>query len=253
MRVLVAILSLLWLFLLPATLAIAVIVGLAAVTGGWAWYVWLLLTPALYVFWLILFLIFCAPMIRRIGRRFPKPRRATAGSKESKGLMTVSACSLRMHLILSLPMVPAMLHSVWGRKLVMLAYSPSIHIGKATQIGGRLTDPDLTEVGDYVIVGTGTTIAGHMWMTTPSGKREYFTAPVKIGNHAIVGGACGVMMGCTIGDYSVIQPLSYLAPHTQVPPGEIWGGNPACFQAKRKGSPNPSANSTTTPTSSVLE
>src|SRR5262249_38521468 len=83
------------------------------------------------------------------------------------------------------------------------------------------------------IIGIGAGISAHLWMTSPSGKRIYITAPVKIGKRVFVGGGALVMLGCTIGEDAVVQPCSYLPPHTEVPPGEIWGGNPASFQRKR--------------------
>jgi len=117
----------------------------------------------------------------------------------------------------------------------MRSYSPSFHIGKKAIVMGRLTDPDLTTIGEYATVGLDATITAHLWLILPSGKREYLTAPVKIGKHSLIGGGAGVMPGCTIGEYAIIQPGSLVQPYTAVPAGEIWGGNPASFQAKRNG------------------
>src|SRR5262245_58936474 len=127
-----------------------------------------------------------------MGRRHPKPRLATVPGKD-RGLITVTACSMRLHLIMSLPLVPIVQQTSWGRKLVLESYSPSVHIGKGAQIGGRLSDPDSTIIGDFAIVGWGATISCHLWMTSPTtGRREYITAPVKVGQYAMVGSGAGV-------------------------------------------------------------
>jgi hypothetical protein len=221
----------LWLWFLPATLAAAVVVLLAAIPGGrWPWFVWVLLSPWLYVCWLFSFLLFCAAGMGRMGKRHPKPRRVVAGDR---GLVTVIACTYRMRLIGSLPLAELLQRLPFTRALVMRGYSPSVHIGKGAQIAGHLWDPDLTEVGDFAVLGVGVTVAAHLLMILPSGKHAYITAPVKIGKHAMVGTGTTVTAGCVIGDYAVILPHSFLAPHTKVPAGEIWGGSPASFQRGR--------------------
>jgi carbonic anhydrase/acetyltransferase-like protein (isoleucine patch superfamily) len=225
--------SILWLWALPATLATAAVLLLVLITGGnWPWFVWLLASPMLYVIWVVGFLFFAGRMMRRMGGRHPKPRRAVIPS-EDRGLRTVRVCSLRLHLVKSLPLVPAIQLLPWGRTLVMKAYAPSVHVGTDVQIAGTLTDPDLTVVEDSVFIGRDSVIAAHTWGTSPSGKPVYVTSPVKIGKGAMIGAGCAVPLGCTIGEYAVIQTGSFLLPHTQIPPYEVWGGNPATFQRKR--------------------
>jgi acetyltransferase-like isoleucine patch superfamily enzyme len=220
----------LWLWILPATFAAGVIAAFAAITGPWPWYVWIILSPTLYLVWLILFLYFCAPFVRRMGRRHPKPRLATGTDRK---LATVLLCTLRLRLVTNLPLVPVLEHSGWGRKLVFRSYSPSVNIGKGVGIAGRLTDPDLTTVEDFVTIGKGAVISAHVFMHTQSGRRVYVSAPVKICRHAFVGGGAVVTPGCIIGENAVIMPFSVLKPHTIIPAEEIWGGSPACFQKKR--------------------
>ena len=214
---------------------VALLVYLLQFAGNWPWFVWVILSPVLYSVWLISFLFFCAPTIRRMGTRFPKPRRITleAGGTQIN-LRTVVACSLRMRLILSLPLVGLLQQSTWGRNLVMLGYSPAIHFGQGVQLGGIITDPELTEIGDHAVVGLGSIIVAHMWTNLPNRTRGYTTAPVKIGARATIGASTFIICGCTIGDDAVIEPLSYLEPHTTVPPGEVWGGRPAVFIRKRR-------------------
>jgi carbonic anhydrase/acetyltransferase-like protein (isoleucine patch superfamily) len=108
-----------------------------------------------------------------------------------------------------------------------------LHIGQEAQIFGTLADPDLTEVGDRAVVGAGALIAAHTWTALPNGRRVYVTAPIKIGARANVGAGTLVTYGCVIGDDTLIEPMSYLPPFTEVPAGEVWGGRPAAFQQKR--------------------
>ena len=199
----------LWLWFVPATLSAGVVVLLAAIPGGrWPWFVWVLLSPWLYFCWLISFLLFCAASIRRMGKRHPKPCRVVGGER---GSVTVVACTYRMHLIRSLPLVGLMEHLPWVRTLVMSGYSPSVHIGKGAQIAGRLWDPDLTEVGDFALLGEGVTVSAHIMMVLPNGKHAYILAPVKVGNYATVGAGSTVTAGCVIGEYAVVLPHSIFA------------------------------------------
>jgi hypothetical protein len=230
-KLIILVLVTLWLWVLPATLAAGIIATVVALTGGWPWYIWLILSPLLYLAWLLLFLYFCAPVVRRMGRWNPKPRLVT--DRRARGLRTVIMCTLRLRLVHSLPLVPVLEQFAWGRRLVFQSYSPSVHIGKGVEMAGRLTDPDLTTIEDHVTIGQGATISAHLWMTSRTGKRMYVSAPVKIGKRAFLGGGSAIGLGCTIGEDAVILPFSVLSPHTVVPAGEIWGGNPACFQGKR--------------------
>jgi hypothetical protein len=237
MKYLVGALSAIWLWVLPATIAMAVLAALLAVlnlTGRWPWFVWLLLLPTLYAVWLVLFLLFCVPMMRRLGTRFPKPSKATIpGPGAERQLRAVVASSLRMRVITSLPLVAVLQQSGWGRNLVMRGYAPAVHMGKGVQMAGQLMDPDLTEVGDFALIGAGAMIAAHLWTILPTGKRLYFTSRVKIGARATVGGGSIVSCGCTIGEDAVIEPQSYLAPFTEIPASEIWGGRPAVYVRTR--------------------
>jgi hypothetical protein len=236
MLILIAISSTIWAWGVPATLAagvVALFVELINLLGGAPWYVWLLLSPSLYILWLISFLFFSGKMMRGMGRRFPKPRSAIIPGTPFGKLRTVFFGMLRKGVIESLPLVPLLEDGYWGRDLVIRAYSPSLHIGNGAQVAAKLTDPDLIEVGELAILGGGATIGAHYWYNLPNGKRVLVTAPVKIGARAMVGGYCVVSMGCQIGEDAIIQPHSYLPPHTKVPAGEIWGGRPAVFIQKR--------------------
>jgi acetyltransferase-like isoleucine patch superfamily enzyme len=226
----------LWVWLVPAVLAAgvtALLVALLQLIGSAPWYVWVLLSPALYLFWLICFLFFCAKTIGGMGRKNPKPRYAVLPGAPRGKMSTVIASALRLVVVKSLPLVRLLETSGWGRRLAILSYSPSLHIGKGVQINGILEDPDLTELGEQVVLGAGVAIGAHFWNNLRSGKRVYVTAPVKIGARATIGAYSLVSLGCQIGEDAIIEPHSYLLPHTEVPAGEIWGGRPAVFLKKR--------------------
>jgi acetyltransferase-like isoleucine patch superfamily enzyme len=225
-----------WVWVVPATLStgcLAALVALVNLAGGFPWYVWLLLSPSLYLVWLIGFLFLCAKTIAPMGRRYPKPRYATLPGATPGRLRFVIASSMRMGVIYSLPLVPLLEVAKWGRRLVLLGYSYPIRFGGSVHGSGKLEDPDITEIGERVVMGAGVAIAAHFWNNLPSGKRVFVTAPVKIGDRATLGAYSLVTLGCQIGEDAIIEPHSYLLPHTEVPAGEIWGGRPAVFLKKR--------------------
>jgi hypothetical protein len=226
-----------WVWAVPATLSlgvIAIFVVLVNLVGGFPWYVWLLLCPSLYLVWLVIFLLFCAKMIAPMGRRHPKPPFATLPGAAPGKFLFVMASTMRSGIIFSLPLIPLLEVAPWGRKLIMMAYSPSTQFGGKVLGSGKVEDPDLTELGDRVVLGAGVAIAAHFWTNLPNGKTFYVTAPVKIGARATIGAYSLVTMGCQIGEDAIIQPHSYLEPHTKVPAGEVWGGRPAVFIQSRK-------------------
>ncbi|HEY7392346.1 MAG TPA: DapH/DapD/GlmU-related protein [Bryobacteraceae bacterium] len=225
-----------WVWVVPATLSIgciAVFVALVHLAGGIPSYFWLLLSPSLYLVWLIAFLYFCGKTIGPMGRRYPKPRYAILPGAQPGRFRFVMASTMRMGVIYSLPLVPLLEVAKWGRRLIILGYSYSMHFGNKVQGSGKIEDPDLTEIGERVVLGAGVAIGAHFWNNLPSGKRIFVTAPVKIGARATIGAYSLVSLGCQIGEDAIIEPHSYLLPHTEVPAGEIWGGRPAVFLKKR--------------------
>jgi len=220
----------LFVWIWPATVAgtvVAVVVAIPTLAWQWPWFVWLPLAPLLYLGWLVVFLAVCGRSIRRVHARHPKPRIAMIPGDNAK-MATVVLSSARRVVVFSLPLAPLV-----AQKLVLRAYSPSLRIGKGAQIFGLLSDPELTEVGEGVVIGADALIAAHARTALPNGKTVYFSSPVKIGARATVGGGTLVSFGCVIGEDALIEPMSYLPPNTEVPAGEIWGGRPATFQSKR--------------------
>ena len=93
-----------------------------------------------------------------------------------------------------------------------------IDIGKNVMIGGscRIWDTDFHPLDPEM---------------RRSGPNENFrTKPIRIGNNAFLGGFSIVLKGVTIGENSVIGAGSVVS--RDIPPYEIWAGNPVQFIKK---------------------
>jgi carbonic anhydrase/acetyltransferase-like protein (isoleucine patch superfamily) len=222
--------------LFPMLLALAVIAGV--ISGieravGVSVFFWVLLSPLFYIAWLVLYLAICAAGLRQRGRRFPKPRRlvirqlADLRRHENRGGITVAICMFRATFNASLPMVQGLGQMSWFRKLVLASYSPSVHVRQGARVWGNLMDPDLTEIGEGAVIGYTSELGSHVFTSLPDGRMVYLSAPTKVGARATVGGGCVVSLGVTIGEDAVVEQMSYVAPFTTIPDGEVWGGIPA--------------------------
>ncbi len=91
----------------------------------------------------------------------------------------------------------------------------SITIGPRTYIGGgaRIFDTDFHSLDPQVRVH--------------GDDDQVRTAPVVIGAECFIGGYSMVLKGVRIGDQAVIGAAAVVA--REVPPRQIWGGNPAKF------------------------
>jgi FkbH-like protein len=198
-----------------------------------------ILSPALYLSWLILFLALSAAICRRMGSRYPKPRylvvRPGAGriTRVELGLVAASGLYRRLAIVHQLPLVNALRLIRGFATLTLRAYSPSVHVGEGVLNFGVLWDPDLTYIEDHVVIGGNATILAHGVTARPDGATVYVSAPVTIGPRATIGGQALVTMGCTIGADAVIEPGAVVPPFSSVPAGEVWGGNPARLLRRR--------------------
>lgn len=66
--------------------------------------------------------------------------------------------------------------------------------------------------------------------TSGDPRHSVKTAPIIIGNNVFIGARSIILKGCTVGTNSVIAAGSVVV--CNVPPNEIWGGNPAKFLKK---------------------
>jgi FkbH-like protein len=227
---------------IPMALSGALLAGLLSI-GGWAgrwqWFQWILAAPLLYMIWLIILLAIWAITMSRLGRKRPKPRyvvfRATGGGRLGRTPeMTIAGVAYRrLAIIGNMPLIRVLEASRVLRLLVYHAYSPRVQFGRQFTNMGSLHDPDLTEVGDNVVIGGRAVVEAHAVSARGDGTLVYVSAPVKLGNGVTVGGVSHVALGCVMGPDSILETGSVLAPFTNVPPGEVWGGNPARFLRKR--------------------
>src|ERR1700730_1177251 len=106
MKILRMFLLAVWLWVLPSTLAGAVVATLVAIPSlawQWPWFVWLPIAPSLYLGWLILFLGLCGASMRRVHSRHPKPRYAMLPGDGAK-VAAVALGAARRQLVSGLPL-----------------------------------------------------------------------------------------------------------------------------------------------------
>lgn len=99
-------------------------------------------------------------------------------------------------------------------------------------IGGRLTDPHLITIEAGALIGGDCSLLAHA-MTRFEGN-VLILEPIVIRRGAIVGTLSLVMPGVTVGENATIRAMSYVPMRTNIPAGEIWGGNPAVRRPARK-------------------
>lgn len=105
-----------------------------------------------------------------------------------------------------------------------------IWIGENCQID--TIHPELIEIGNGSSLTFNTKILTHFLdpnVIPP--KISMYAGKVKIGRGVFIGCATVICKPVEIGDYSIIAAGSIVT--TNVPAGEIWGGNPARFIKKR--------------------
>jgi hypothetical protein len=207
-------------------------------TLRWTWVTFIVLSPLIYFAWLVCFLVLCVADVQLctsiVG--FAKRPRATMDDGLSSGLMLLISrlLYLRARFIVTLPLVDAMYPIAGLRQMALLAYSPSTHLGKESQILGLLFDPDITEIGDHVILGFGSSVIAHSMTRTADGQLLMVNSPVTIGARTVVGGGSQIHPGVSIGCDVILEPASCVHPFTKIDDGEVWGGNPARFLRKRE-------------------
>ncbi|HXR46205.1 MAG TPA: HAD-IIIC family phosphatase [Candidatus Limnocylindrales bacterium] len=196
---------------------------------------WLAVSPLLYFCWLIIYLLLAALETSFVARRFVRPARYHQ-SKDGWFDFHFATCFVlysRSFILGSLPLVGLLMQLPLFNRLVLRAYSPRISMGKDVWMAGYILDPDVTIIGTGVVLGAHSRIVAHSMLRTPAGDFFYQSAPVMLGNYCVIGGGAQVEMGAKIGEGAIIEPFSHVLPFTIVPPGEIWGGNPAVFRTRR--------------------
>lgn len=99
-----------------------------------------------------------------------------------------------------------------------------IFIGENVKIDA--IHPELIEIGNATTLATGCVILTHYIDTdVPAPKYEWKYGKVIIGKDCFIGANSIICKPVTIGDHSIIAAGSIVT--KDVPPGSIWGGNPA--------------------------
>ena len=227
--------------LLPMVISAGGVAGICYLcgAGGWRWFHWLILSPVVYLAWLLVYLGLTAAVVGHWGHNHPKPRYvefgagANASKEDYSKLTTVLMCYHLAAIFESLPLANTLRTVPACQRLALRSYAPSVQIGQSVSLDGALYDPDLTEIGDEAVIGGRSAIVAHGMSTRGTGVRVFVSAPVKIGRRATIGGEARVSLGCNVGEDAIVEPGSFVPPFTNIPPGEVWGGNPAVFLRKR--------------------
>ena len=91
-------------------------------------------------------------------------------------------------------------------------------------LGGRFTDPWLVTLEEGAIVGDGALILSHL---VTSGPTPLILGSVLLKKNCLIGVRSVILPGVTVGENSLVQPMSLVKVATIIPANEIWGGVPA--------------------------
>lgn len=231
------------LFLNPMLAAALVAVLCAQVTRPMPPWGWIALAPALYFLWLLIFLLLAALETTLVAPFYVRPKRYHQKKDGWANFQFTVTWILynRLFVIYSLPFIRYLLPLPGFNRLILRAGSPRISIGRDAWIAGSIWDADITTIGPNVIIGVESRIVAHSLVRTLDGYLLYQSAPIVLDTNCVVGGNALVEMGVKLGAGAIIEPHSRVLPFTIVPPGEIWGGNPAVFRGRREGQLKPAA------------
>lgn len=197
----------------------------------WSGWIWIALAPVLYFAWLFLYLILSAIEFQVYGLLWPKPRRMLVPAHR----LTMRAAAVvqayqRNDQVRRLPFAWSLLRIPVVQRLVLLSYAPRSFVGRDVLIYGNVYDPELTRIGDAVVIGGDAAISAHTMVNRGASMMLYASAPIVIETAATIGGESRVAMGTTIGRNAVIEPGSVVEPFTQIPANQVWGGSPARYR-----------------------
>lgn len=197
---------------------------------------WVMVSPVLYLFWLFFVLIFFTIETSVLGLVYTKPKKYLQKEQGLLNFPFVTSIALygRFFLLHSLPLVSHLIRLPFISWLILRAYSTKTHLGIGCWLTVDILDPDLTTIGSGVTLGAASRIIAHSLVRATDGYLTYQTAPIELGECCTIGGAAQIELGVKVGAHSVVEPCSRAVAFTNIPPGEIWGGSPAVFLAKRE-------------------
>lgn len=114
---------------------------------------------------------------------------------------------------------------------------PRIKIGKWVFFGRNtvLASKNSVEIGDYSLFAANCYIIDHEHGFSPDNvilNQKSVMQNVKIGRDCYFGTGTIILGGVTVGDGAIVAANSVV--FKDIPPYEIWGGNPARFMKKRE-------------------
>lgn len=115
-------------------------------------------------------------------------------------------------------------------------FGDDVKLGQGAGIGANCSIPSGVTIGDHGMIGIDvlmfTNEHRHDDLTVPMGLQgRTEIQPIVIGNDVWIGSRSLIMKGVHIGDGAIIAAGSVVT--RDVPPYEIWGGNPAHFIKSR--------------------
>lgn len=115
-------------------------------------------------------------------------------------------------------------------------FGDDVKLGNGAGIGANCSIPSGVTIGDHGMIGIDvlmfTNEHRHDDLTIPMGLQgRTEIEPIVIGNDVWIGSRSLIMKGVHIGDGAIIAAGSVVT--KDVPPYEIWGGNPARFLKSR--------------------
>lgn len=219
--------------LVPVTAALPIGWLVMNLTKAIPWWGVVALFPIFYLLWVISFLALSAMEMALIGLVHQKaPRLKLLPDIESVFSYAMNChIYLRGSLIWGLPWINAFILAPVSlpilKRLVVRAYAPKEHIDIIYTVYSWPMDPDLTYIGENVIIGFGCSLIAHGMITRPDGSSFYVSAPIIIESNVTIGGDSRIAMGVKIEEGAIVEVGSNVLPYTRISRGEIWGGNPA--------------------------
>ena len=106
-------------------------------------------------------------------------------------------------------------------------FGKNLKLGKNVFINAccRFQDNGGIEIGDYTMIGQGTTIVTLNHDLNPKTRHNASPKPVKIGKNVWIGASCTILPGISIGDNAVIGAGSVVVKN--IPQNTVAVGNPA--------------------------
>lgn len=111
-------------------------------------------------------------------------------------------------------------------------------VGKHCKISSHTFICEGVHIGDRVFVGHNVTFINDKYPQSVNeqgglqSEEDWKVIPTHIANDACIGSSSTILCGLTIGERAVVGAGSVVTKN--IPPGEVWAGNPAAFIKKQK-------------------